>query len=91
MGFRAVAIQKRSGDVGALLGAVKTEFSQFGAVIESVGRRLKLAQDDIEKVGTRTRAIQRRLRDVEAAPDAEAERLLAAPEDADDSDAALGP
>jgi DNA recombination protein RmuC len=68
MGFRAVAIQKRSGDIGALLGAVKHEFETFGEVIDGVGRRLKQAQDDIDKVGVRTRAINRKLRDVEAVP-----------------------
>ncbi len=76
MGFRAVAIQKRSGDISALLGAVKTEFSNFGKVIEAVGTRLRQAQDDIEKVGVRTRAIHRKLRDVEALPQPEAQRLL---------------
>ncbi len=78
MGFRAVAIQKRSGDIGALLGAVKTEFSSFGKVIEAVGTRLRLAQEDIEKVGVRTRAINRKLREVEALPETEAQRLLPA-------------
>lgn len=84
MGFRAVAIQKRSGDIGALLGAVKSEFANFGAVIDSVGQRLKQAQDEIEKVGVRTRAIQRTLKQVEAAPEADAQRLLASAEGAED-------
>lgn len=78
MGFRAVAIQKRSGDIAALLGAVKTEFAQFGKVIDAVGTRLRQAQDDIDKVGVRTRAINRKLREVEALPDSEALRLLPA-------------
>jgi len=76
MGFRAVAIQRRSGDIGALLSAVKTEFSAFGKVLDSVGNRLRQAQDDIEKVGVRTRAINRKLREVEALPEEEAQRLL---------------
>jgi DNA recombination protein RmuC len=76
MGFRAVAIQKRSGDSAGLLGAVKTEFSNFGKVIDNVGSRLRQAQDDIEKVGVRTRAINRKLREVEALPEGEAQLLL---------------
>lgn len=85
MGFRAVAIQKRSGDIGALLGAVKTEFSNFGKVIDSVGTRLRQAQEDIEKVGVRTRAINRKLREVEALPDSDTQRMLPAG-GADDGD-----
>lgn len=87
MGFRAVAIQRRSGDIGALLGAVKTEFSNFGKVIDAVGTRLRLAQEDIEKVGVRTRAINRRLREVEALPETDAQRLLpvAGPDDSEEA------
>ncbi|MSP72709.1 MAG: DNA recombination protein RmuC [Myxococcales bacterium] len=76
MGFRAVAIAKRSGDIGELLGAVKTEFGNFSKVIDAVGNRLRQAQDEIEKIGTRTRAINRKLKSVEALPEAEAQLLL---------------
>jgi DNA recombination protein RmuC len=76
MGFRAVAIQKRSGDIGALLGAVKTEFANFGKVIDAVGGRLRQAQDEIDKVGVRTRAIHRKLQQVEALPVDAAAKLL---------------
>ncbi len=68
MGFRAVALQKRSGDVGALLATVKAEFGAFAQVIDAVGGRLRQAQDEIEKVGVRTRAINRRLKAVEVLP-----------------------
>jgi DNA recombination protein RmuC len=93
MGFRAVALQRRSSDVGALLGAVKTEFGKFGGVIEAVGRKLRSAQDELDQVGVRTRAIHRRLRDVEALPAEDASRLLpegAGPDDEPASDAAAG-
>ncbi len=66
MGFRAVAIQHRSSDIAALLAAVKGEFGTFGKVIEAVSGRLKQAQDEIGKVGVRSRAIERKLQHVEA-------------------------
>jgi DNA recombination protein RmuC len=76
MGFRAVAIQKRSGDIGHLLAAVKTEFEKFGVVIEKVGERLSQAQAEISQVGVRTRQINRKLHDVEVLPDEAADALL---------------
>jgi DNA recombination protein RmuC len=86
MGFRAVAIQRRSSDIGALLGAVKTEFGKFGGVIEAVGRKLRSAQDELEQVGVRTRAIHRKLRDVEALPSEASARLLTDGRDSDDGE-----
>lgn len=77
MGFRTLAIQKRSGEVWNLLGAVKTEFDKFGAVIEAAQQRLEQAGDELDKlVGVRTRQIQRRLAQVTALPDAEAAPLI---------------
>lgn len=76
MGFRAVAIQKRSGDIGQLLAAVKTEFEKFGGVIDKVGDRLRQAQDEINQVGARTRQINRKLHDVEVLPEEAAAALL---------------
>lgn len=65
MGFRTLAIQKKSGEVWKILEAVKKEFSTFESVLESARKRLRQADDDLEKlVGTRTRAINRRLRTV---------------------------
>lgn len=78
MGFRAVAIQKRSGDIGALLSAVKTEFGKFGGVLDSVGNRLRQAQEELDKVQVRSRVIARKLTSVAAAPQQDAERLLPA-------------
>ena len=77
MGFRTLAIQKRSGEVWNLLGAVKTEFDKFGAVIEAAQQRLEQAGDELDKlVGVRTRQIQRRLAQVTALPDTQAAPLI---------------
>lgn len=66
MGFKTIAIQKRSQEVWQLLGAVRTEFDRFTEVLASTQKRLQLAGDDLDKlIGVRTRAINRRLREVE--------------------------
>jgi len=67
MGFRTLAIQKRSSEVWETLGSVKTEFSKYAQVLVVVKKKLSQAQDSIDKAETRTRAIQRTLRDVGAA------------------------
>ncbi|ABC83688.1 DNA recombination protein RmuC [Anaeromyxobacter dehalogenans] len=72
MGFRTLAIQKRSSEVWQVLSAVKTEFGKFGQVIEKVDKKLQEASTTLGTVATRSRAIQRQLRDVEALPAAEA-------------------
>jgi DNA recombination protein RmuC len=76
MGFRTLAIEKRSSEVWNVLGAVKTEFGKFGDVLEKTRRRLELAANEISNAGVRTRAIQRKLRDVQELPAAEATELL---------------
>ena len=76
MGFRTLAIEKRSSEVWRTLGAVKTEFAKFGDVLEGVRRKLEEASNKIEQTGVRTRAIQRQLRDVETLPGAESQKLL---------------
>ncbi|MFM2152479.1 MAG: hypothetical protein RL199_914 [Pseudomonadota bacterium] len=86
MGFRAVALQRRSSDIGTLLGAVKTEFGKFGGVVEAVGKKLRSAQDELDRVGVRSRAIERKLRDVEALPTEETARLLPGGETADEGE-----
>lgn len=69
MGFSIVAMQKRSGEAWRVLGAVKKEFETFENVLLSLQKRLSGAGDDLEKlIGTRTRAILRKLRDVEVLP-----------------------
>ncbi len=76
-GFRTLAIQKRSSEVWEVLGAVRTEFEKFEAVLLDTQRRLNLANDDLEKlVGTRTRQIRRKLKEVSVLPSDRAEALL---------------
>lgn len=66
MGFRTLAIEKRSGEVWSILGAVKKEFSTFGDLLQKAQKNIQGGLDDIDKlVGTRTRAIQRKLSSVE--------------------------
>ena len=73
MGFRTLAIQKRTGEVWTVLGAVKTEFSKFGGLLEKV----QSAGDQLEEVmGKRTRAIERKLRQVEQLPHEESQKIL---------------
>lgn len=81
VGFRTLAIEKRSSEVWQLLGGVKTEFEKFGGTLEKVKTRLERAQQDIGDVQTRTRVINRRLRDVEALPEAESKTILQANDD----------
>ena len=77
MGFRTLAIQKRSGEVWKLLSAVKTEFDKFGSVVEAAQQRLEQAGNELDKlVGVRTRQIQRRLATVTSLPESEAASLL---------------
>ncbi len=66
MGFRTLAIEKRSGEVWSILGAVKKEFGTFGDLLQKAQKNIQGGLDDIDKlVGTRTRAIQRKLSSVE--------------------------
>ena len=77
MGFKTLAIQKRSGQVWELLGAVKTEFAKFAKGLETTRERLEKAQNELhDLVGTRTRAIERKLRDVETLDEDRARALL---------------
>ncbi len=69
MGFRTLAIQQRSSEVWNLLAGVKTEFGRFGGMLESVKKKLDQASNDLDKVAVRSRAITRKLRDVEGLPD----------------------
>ncbi len=65
MGFRTFAIQKRSGEVWNVLGAVKTEFDKFGTVLETTQQRLEQANKELDSlIGVRTRQIQKKLKDV---------------------------
>jgi DNA recombination protein RmuC len=68
MGFRTLAIQKRSGEVWNLLSAVKTEFGKFGEALSAVKDKLDQASRHVDNVAVRSRAITRKLRDVEELP-----------------------
>ncbi len=76
MGFRTLAIQKRSGEVWQVLGAVKAEFGKFGEVLAAVEKKLVEASNKLGAVGTRSRAIERRLQTVQELPAGEAQALL---------------
>jgi len=76
MGFRTLAIQKRSGEVWKLLGGVKTEFGRFESWIEAVRKKLDGATKEIDKAGIRTRQINRKLEKIEELPSGESEDLL---------------
>ena len=76
MGFRTLAIEKRSSEVWAVLGAVKTEFGKFGDALESTRKKLEQATKSIESAGVRTRQIERKLKGVEALPTIEAQARL---------------
>ena len=77
MGFRTLAIQKRSSEVWQILGAVKTEFDKFGGLLEKAKNNIQTGLNQLDQVaGTRTKAIQRRLRNVEALPIDESQKIL---------------
>ena len=87
MGFRTLAIQKRTSEVWSVLGAVKTEFGKFGGMLEKVQKNLQSAGDQLEEVmGKRTRAIERKLRQVEALPAEESRKMLSMNEFTDEED-----
>lgn len=70
MGFRTLAIEKRSGEVWQLLGSVKDDFARFGDLLEKTKAQLERTMQTIDDAGRRTRAIERRLRDVQELPKA---------------------
>ena len=77
MGFRTLAIQKHSGEVWTILGAVKKEFEKVGGMLEKAQKNLQTASGQIEEVlGTRTRAIQRKLKDVDTLSGREARAII---------------
>jgi DNA recombination protein RmuC len=87
MGFRTLAIQKRTSEVWNVLGAVKTEFGKFGGMLEKVQKNLQNAGDQLEEVmGKRTRAIERKLRQVEALPTEESQKMLSIQDFTDEDD-----
>ena len=91
MGFRTLAIEKRSSEVWRLLEAVKTEFMKFGGVIEKVNRNLEAARNHMDSLGTRSRVVSRKLKDVQELPESDAKLLLNLPDVDDDEDAWVDP
>lgn len=86
MGFRTLALEKRSAEVWEVLGAVKTEFGKFGDVLARTKKKLDEAGSAIEAAEVRSRAMARHLRGVEALPDPQAARLLPGVAVAEDDD-----
>ncbi len=76
MGFRTLALEKRSAEVWEVLGAVKTEFAKFGDVLAKTKKKLEEAGNTIEAAEVRTRAMARQLRGVEALPEGRSAQLL---------------
>ena len=76
MGFRTLALEKRSSEVWSVLGAVKTEFGKFGDVLAKTKKKLDEASNTIDAAQVRTRAMTRQLKSVEALPEGDAQRLL---------------
>ncbi|NYE61404.1 DNA recombination protein RmuC [Duganella sp. 1224] len=86
MGFRTLALEKRSSEVWQVLGAVKTEFSKFGDVLAATKLTLERAAKNIESAETRSRAMARKLKTVEALPSEQAQLLMGADLDRHDLD-----
>jgi len=84
MGFRTLALEKRSSEVWQVLGAVKTEFSKFGDVLATTKMTLEKAAKNIENAETRSRQMARKLKSVEALPSETAQLLLGPAQDSDD-------
>lgn len=76
MGFRTVAIEKRSSEVWQVLGAVKTQFSKFGDLLEATKKKLQESANKIDAATTTSRQIERRLKEVESLPASESTKLI---------------
>ena len=88
MGFRTLAIEKRSSEVWTVLGAVKTEFGKFGLALDKVQKKLNEASNSIDEASKRSRAVERKLRAAEEIPTDDAATLLGLPDLIDKTDAA---
>jgi DNA recombination protein RmuC len=76
MGFRTLALEKRSAEVWEVLGAVKTEFHKFGEVLAKTKKKLDEASNTIDAAQRRTRAMTRSLKSVEEVPEARVQTLI---------------
>ncbi|MBA5638218.1 DNA recombination protein RmuC [Duganella sp. LX20W] len=88
MGFRTLALEKRSSEVWQVLGAVKTEFAKFGDVLSATKLTLERAAKNIESAETRSRQMARKLKSVEALPSEAAQLLLGPDQDVNESEVA---
>ncbi len=86
MGFRTLAIQRRSSEVWKLLSAVKTEWSKYAEILDKVKKKLTEASNTIDKAQVRTRAVGRKLKDVQQLPSSEAASVLMIETKLDDPD-----
>jgi len=87
MGFRTLALEKRSSEVWQVLGAVKTEFGKFGDVLAKVKAQTETVLKTLDSAQTRSRAMGRALKTVEALPDTQAQSLIALDKDFDAAEA----
>jgi len=76
MGFRSLAVEKRTSEIWELLGAVRTEFGKFGEVLEKTKAKLDQASREIDSASVRSRVIEKKLRDVQTLPEATARKIL---------------
>lgn len=76
MGFKSVAIEKRSSEVWQVLGAVKSQFGKFGDLLDATHKKLVESANKIESAATTSRQIERKLRDVEELPEAKSKKLI---------------
>jgi DNA recombination protein RmuC len=76
MGFRTLAIEKRSSEVWTILGAVKTDFASFGEILDRTLKKLQEAGNNIENAVRRSRGIEKKLKTVQEIPPVEAQKLL---------------
>jgi DNA recombination protein RmuC len=76
MGFKTVAIEKRSAEVWQTLGAVKTQFGKFSDLLEGVQKKLQESANKIENAKTTSRQIERKLKNVEELPENESVKLI---------------
>ncbi len=85
MGFRTLAIEKRSSEVWKVLSAVKTEFQKFGEILQKVKRKVDTVRKTLNETDVRNRQIALKLREVETLSESEAEAVLQLPEPASES------
>jgi DNA recombination protein RmuC len=85
MGFRTLAIEKRSSEVWTLLGTVKTEFGKFGDVLDKTQKKLQEASNTIETAARKSRTIERKLKDVQEMPAEKSVEILPEVDDNNDN------